>query len=306
MRLPLRHPPPEDDALPRHCAYLEALIEAAIGLPLGPAALALSSRHSRGRHGNALQWHLGLDAHDSDARLDWEDRIELKLVTVWQRGGRVVCDKLKVCDVGVDPRHKLSNVLWVFADRITRVVVGAVQTRLAGGVRERLAAAWTADPHFEHPLLFVEAREHAGRSAPAYYLSAKWFEMEGLLPASTPEIFEFDAAWWSAARQRHGRDPWITVVEDLHEIVECPRCRGPLAFDPQRLREHGFAPARHGMPAGAPCLAREHGVIDVGRLRVPLGVDAQRVRAGIEGRIGPEFVERLAHRVPEPDDHLHD
>ena len=277
-----------------------------MGLPLGPAATALSSRRSRGRHGNALQWHLGLDAHDADAQLDWENRIEIKLVSVWRRGDKVVCDKLKVCDLGVDPWHKLSNVMWVFADRLTRVVVGAIQTTLEGDLRRRLATSWDHDPHFDHPLLFVEAREHAGRAAPAYYLSARWFEVEGILPAPAPAIHTFDAGWWSAARTKHGRDPWLTIVDGSCELVQCPRCRGPIALDLDRLHAEGLTPARHGMPAGAPCLARAHLAIDVRTLAPSDIFDEAAVCAGIEARIEPHAVERLTLRVAEPADHLHD
>jgi hypothetical protein len=309
MRLPLRHAPSTVDAPQRRCAHLEALVEAAMGLPLGPAATALSSGRSRGRHGNALQWHLGLDAHDGDAHLDWEDRIEIKLVSVWRRGqgadARVACDKLKVCDVGVDPWHKLANVMWVFADRLTRVVVGAAQTTLTGASRERLATAWDQDPHFDHPVLFVEAREHAGRSAPAYYLSARWFELEGLLPAPMPSIHGFDASWWSAARARHGRDPWLTLVDGSCERVACPRCGGPLAFDPAAVLRDGFAPARHEMPAGAPCLGRAHIAVDISTISGCDAFDDLTVGEGIEGRTPPDQVARLTDRVPEPDDHMH-
>ncbi|MCA9688062.1 MAG: hypothetical protein KC636_00520, partial [Myxococcales bacterium] len=69
------------------CAYLEALIEAALGLPLAPAAELVTPARSRGRFGNALQWHLGLEPHDGAATLDWEDRIEIKMVSVWRRRG---------------------------------------------------------------------------------------------------------------------------------------------------------------------------------------------------------------------------
>ena len=61
MRLPLRHQPPRVDAPRRRCRHLELLAEAARGLPLKPAADALIGARGRGRHGNALQWHLGLD-----------------------------------------------------------------------------------------------------------------------------------------------------------------------------------------------------------------------------------------------------
>lgn len=309
MRLPLRHAPPGLDTRLRRCAHLEALVEAAIGLPLGPAAAVLSSRRSRGRHGNALQWHLGLDAHDGEAQLDWEDRIEIKLVSVWRRGSgaeaRVGCDKLKVCDIGVDPWHKLGNVMWVFADRVTRTVVGALQTTLAGDLRTRLEVAWDQDPHFDHPMLFVEAREHAGKSAPAYYLAARWFESEGLLPEPVAAIQPFDSNWWSAARNRHGRDPWLTVVDGSCDVVACPRCSGPIAFDPETLLREGFAAARHGMPADGPCLARAHGVVDVRSLAASDVFDPETICAGIESRVPAEQLGRLTDRVPEPADHLH-
>jgi len=277
-----------------------------MGLPLGPAATALSSRRSRGRHGNALQWHLGLDAHDSDALLDWEDRIEIKLVSVWRcSNGRIACDKLKVCDIGVDPWHKMGNVMWVFADRLTRVVVGAVQTTLEGGLRQRLAASWDHDPHFGHPALFVEAREHAGRSAPAYYLAARWFEQEALLPQAMPAIHTFDASWWSAARTKHGRDPWLTLVDGSCDVVQCPRCQGPIAFDAERLRAEGFAPAHHRMPAEAACLGRGHAVVDIGTVAPSEVFIPETVWEGIEARTPPDAVDRLTDRVPEPADHLH-
>jgi hypothetical protein len=165
MRLPLRHRPPLADARVQVCRHLDTLARAAVGLPLGPAAAMLGSAKSRGRHGNALQWHLGLAPHDGDATLDWEDRIEVKLVSVWRRGDRVVCDKLKVCDADLDPWRKLANVLWVFADRTTRIVIGSARTTMAGPMRERLAQVWDRDPHFDAPDLFVEARD--GEAGPA-------------------------------------------------------------------------------------------------------------------------------------------
>jgi hypothetical protein len=73
MRLPLRHPPPVVDTPRRRCAHLEALAEEALGLGLGPAAGLVAPMHARGRFGNALQWHFGLDPHDSSEQLDWED-----------------------------------------------------------------------------------------------------------------------------------------------------------------------------------------------------------------------------------------
>ena len=167
MRLPTRHPPPERDAPLRRCAHLEALVGGAIGMPLRPAAEMLDVRRSRGRYGNALQWHLGLESHDSEATLDWEDRIEIKLVSVWRRGGRVVADKLKVCDASQDPSRKLSNLVLVFADRLTRVVVGARHVVLAGDRRRRLVQRWGQDPHFRLAEAKVFTRRRQGRGRPA-------------------------------------------------------------------------------------------------------------------------------------------
>lgn len=277
-----------------------------MGLPLCGAANVLSSLRSRGRHGNALQWHFGLDPHDGRAVLDWEDRIEIKLVSVWRRSdGEVGCDKLKVCDLAIDPWHKLGNVLWVFADRLTRVVVGAALSRLAGGARERLEASWALDPHFEHPLLFVEAREQEGRSAPAYYLAARWFEEERLLPAVSPSIFPFDTAWWKAARAEHKRDPWLTLVDGSGDRIACPRCGGALHFEGERVRGSGWAPAHHAWPVGDACILRAHAVIDGRRLAMSPWQTPEEFRAALESRLTPDALWRLADRVPEPEDHEH-
>src|SRR5690606_26177909 len=119
MRRPLRHPPPAHDEPRRRCAHLEALALAAIGLPLGPAAALVASSRSRGRHGNALQWHFGLEPPDASPGRDWEDRIESTWISVWSRGqGSRACDNVTVCDLNTDPWHKLGNVLWVLADRL--------------------------------------------------------------------------------------------------------------------------------------------------------------------------------------------
>ncbi|MCA9651919.1 MAG: hypothetical protein H6712_28565 [Myxococcales bacterium] len=307
MRLPLRHPPPEHDPPRRRCAHLEALARAAVGLPLGAAADLVAPGRSRGRHGNALQWHLGLAPHDADARLDWEDRIEIKLVSVWLRGGAVVCDKLKVCDLGVDPWHKLSNVLWVFADRLTRVVVASRSSCLRGDARRRLAVSWSLDPHFEQPDLFVEARERAdGTAAPAYYLSARWLRGEGLLPAAGPGIFPFDSRWWGQTRQEHGREPLISVALDPGGQQRCRRCGGPIRFSAEVLAADGWAPAHHGMPMGAQCAPRGHVVVDGRRLLLPAEIPPEDMLDALEKRIAPDAVWRLSERIPEPDDHLHD
>jgi hypothetical protein len=311
MRLPLRHSPPGRDAPLRRCAYLEALAESAVGVPLGPAAALVASQRSRGRHGNALQWHLGLSPHDGQASLDWEDRIEVKLVSVWARGptgeGGVGCDKLKVCDIGIDPWRKLSNVLWVFADRLTRVVVGATLWHLHGAARARLETAWHADPHFGDPLLFVEAREGRGGRAPAYYLAARWFVEEGLLPRNQASgVFPFDARWCKEVRAEHGHDPLATIAwPGGSGELTCTRCGGPITYDPIRLTRAGWSPARHGMPMHGPCAARGHFVVDGQRL-ISSSVQTQlECCAAIEGRLERSKTWRLADRVEEPDDHLH-
>jgi hypothetical protein len=312
MRYPLRHPPAGRDAPLRTCAYLEALAEAARGLPLGPAAELVCARRSRGRHGNALQWHLGLEAHDGQPTLDWEDRIELKLVSVWRgRAGRLACDKIKVCDLALNPWHKLSNVLWVFVDRVTRVVVGHRFWSLSGDAREALERSWTLDPHFDHPRLFVELREQEGRQAPAYYVAARWMREVGILPEpSIKGVFPFDARWWSEARRIHGRGepPLITLWRAEDELtIACARCDGRIHFEARRVRSEGWAPALHAMPLGPACALRAHLVIDADRLPLPARHPGRaELEAGVESRVPSALVWRLANRVPEPDDHLHE
>ena len=308
MRLPLRHPPPVDDAPLRRCAHLVALADRSLGLGLAPAAALVAAPHARGRFGNALQWHFGLEPHDSSEQLDWEDRVELKLVSLWRRReGPLACDKLKVCDLTMDPWRKLGNVLWVFVDRMTRVIVGHRFTRLAGQLRGSLAAAWDLDPHFERPPLFVEAREQDERQAPAYYLSAAWLA-EHVLPRELPGVYRFDAAWWSGARDhgRRRRDPQLALWRGQPSPLACPRCAGPLHFEAPQLRAEGWAPAVHAMPLGAECGLRAHAIIAATRL--PLAPDAQGwhdLAAALEGRTAPEQVERLSDQVLEPDDHEH-
>lgn len=321
MRLPLRHPPPGVDAPLRRCAHLEALADASLGLCLTPAAALVATPTARGRHGNALQWHFGLDPHDSSEQLDWEDAVEIKLVSVWQRGGRLACDKLKVCDLTADPWRKLGNVLWVFADRMTRTIVGHRFWRLAGADREALAAAWHADPHFEQPALFVESREQEPtrknpiRQAPAYYLSAAWIAAH-VLPPALPGVYPFDARWWSTARD-HGtrrRDPALALwrgEDNLHgpsglTTVRCPRCGGPLHADLERVRADRWAPAVHAMPIGPDCGLRAHAVLDVAGLALaPGALGRAELEVAIEGRAAPDQVACLADGVLEPDDHGH-
>lgn len=302
MRLPLRHRPPPADATPAVCRWLDALSRAAVGMPLAPAAAMLGSAKSRGRHGNALQWHFGLAAHDGDATLDWEDRIEIKLVSVWQRGDKVVCDKLKVCDADLDPWRKLANVLWVFADRTTRVVVGSRRTTLAGPLRASLVSAWDLDPHFEQPDLIVEARDGADGPAPAYYLAASWFQREGILPSRSPAIFPFDPRLASQALAETRRDPVITVGDTSRT---CPRCGAPLTVEIDELATRGFAVAHHGMPLPPSCAPAVHLVIDGARIPEPAALSRAEQIALLEGRTPRDAIPRLCDRVAEPDDHAH-
>ncbi len=309
MRLPLRHAPTGQDAPLRRCAHLEALAVAALGLPLGPAMELVTARRSRGRYGNALQWHFGLDTHDGLPQLDWEDRIEIKMLTVWrQQAGKIRCDKLKVCDQQLDPWHKLSNVLWVLVDRVTRVVVGSRLTHLAGPMRERLERCWGQDPHFDNPVMFVEAREQDGRQAPAYYLAARWFREEGILPESLPGVYRYDAKWFRESRHQHGRklDPLVALWRPGERELACPRCQGRLLVEPDRVAKNGWAPAKHTMPLGDACALRGHLVVDATKL--PLDNHhpyRSELEAGIERRVAAEQVWRLADRVIEPEDHLH-
>jgi hypothetical protein len=307
MRLPLRHPPPKTDPPLLRCLHLEWTADAALGLPLGPAARYVSHRGGRGRYGSALQWHLGLEPHDGEAKLDWEDRIELKMVSVWRNAdGRTACDKLKVCDVNVDPWHKLSNVLWVFVDRVSRVVLGHRFTRMSGGMRTRLSESWEADLHFGDADLFVESRDRKdGGNAPAYYLAANWFRKEGLLPEAVGT--RFDSKLWGELRKvGKGRDPRVSLVSpEVGSPAACPRCDGPLHFDEMSLSSRGFAAGRHGMPLGEHCALRGHLIIDPAHLPTGRACTREEQLAGVEDRVAASGVWRLAARVPEPEDHEH-
>jgi hypothetical protein len=306
--VPLRHPPPDRDPSRLSCAYLRHLVEAAVGLPLGPAAAMLASPRSRGRHGSALEWHLGLTPHDASAEPDWEGRIEIKLVRVWRSAGAIVCDKIKVCDADCDPWKKLANVLFVFADRTTRVVVGHAFFHLAGAARQRLAEAWGLDTHFDKPLVFVESRDSADGPTPAYYLAASWPAIEGLLPRDDEAILD------APKLPPRAGDPILATVDDGQlragpspnlVTVRCPRCRAPMHFDPAALREHGSAPAHHGHPLRKPCAAREHLVVRRDRLPRPGFATPAEAIAILEEREPPGHTTRLSDRIPEPDDHGH-
>jgi len=277
-----------------------------MGLPIRPAADLLSSPRSRGRHGNALQWHFGLDPHDGRAEPDWEGRIEIKLVSVWTTPqGRVASDKLKVCDLAVDPWRKLSNVLFVFADRMTRVIVGASFFHLQGDALARLRTSFAVDPHFDEPMLFVESREHAGRSAPAYYLSQRWLAQELLLPPPTPSILPIDRRWWNAVRAEHGREPLPTLVDPGRPPIACPRCGAALRYDAAVVAARGWAPAWHGLPLGSRCAVVGHFAVDQGAIPVSAVATSAELRDAIEGRVERQALWRLADRVPEPEDHEH-
>jgi hypothetical protein len=311
VRLPLRHPPPTGDVVRRRCTHLEVLAEHALGLPLGAAARVLTGGRSRGRHGIALQWHLGLEAHDGRAEPDWEGRIEIKLVSLWRRGETVLADKVKVCDAALDPRLKLASVLWVFADRATRVVVGHGFTALAGPLREALSAGWDADPHFEDAPIVLEERRTGDLSAPAYYLQASFLREVGIVPRRAPHgVLPFDASWWRGARAQHGgRDPLWTVVTDRAVADEghapCPRCGAGVRFDPARLRELGWSPGLHA-PSGSPhCLTFGHAVVDAAELPRPRACSVGEQHAALCMTHAAHEVVRLSDRIPEPDDHEH-
>lgn len=296
MRLPLQHVPPAEPPPRRVCEYLLRLARAADGLPLGPAANLIASARSRGRHGNALQWHLGLDGHDARVEPDWEGRIEIKLVTVWRSGGALCCDKLKVCDAHVDPWAKLANVLFVFADRLTRTVVGHRLAHLRDAAWAGLVRAWDVDPHFGAPELFVESRQRDDGMSPAYYVSAAWL-LAHVLPAELDGVFD------APRRVAHAGDPVLTLAAGVP--TPCPRCGAPVVYDAAVLEQRGCAAAHHGLPLAGGCGAREHVVVDPARLRPP-AVAAAHQHDGLQGLITPDRVVRLAELVVEPEDHGHE
>ena len=309
MRLPVRHAAPSEDAPRRECAYLDALLDAAVGLPLRPAVGMFGTHASRGRYGNALQWHLGLEAHDAVAALDWEAAIELKLVSVWRTSrGTIACDKLKVCDVSVDPRDKLSNVAFVLVDRITRVIVGSRRIRLAGALRASLAERWDADPHFDDAPLFVESRGEGDKSAPAYYLAASWLASMLGVEAELPGVYAFDSSRWTSLRaEGGGRDPLVSVLDAgaMSERHRCPRCPGTLRVDPLKFQATGICAASHTRGMGERCDHRGHIAVDGRGLGRLAACSMEELLAGIEDRVPACEVWRLADRVAEPGDHLH-
>jgi hypothetical protein len=217
----------------------------------------------------------------------------------------LVCDKLKVCDADRDPWRKLANVLWVFADRATRIVIGSARTTMAGPMRERLAQVWNRDPHFDGPDLFVEAREGDTGPAPAYYLAATWLAREEILPPLSPAIFDFDPRLWSRAIAESGRDPVFTVVRTGEEIRVCPRCGAPLSFAAPELLRRGLAVAHHGLPLPRSCAPALHVVIDGSRFPPPAVLSRAEQIGAVEGRTPLDAVPRLCDRVAEPEDHAH-
>ncbi len=305
MRLPLQHAPPAELPLRMRCIYLEHLVGAARGLPLAPAAALVASPRSRGRHGNALQWHLGLDSHDASAAPDWEGRIEIKLVTVWRVGGVLACDRLKVCDVSIDPWRKLANVMFVCADRLTRTVVGHCQLHLAGPPREQLVRAWQVDPHFGTPDLLVESRQQGDVMSPAYYVSSAWL-LAHVIPTDLQGVFE------APRRVVHGGEPMLTIVDAVVDAsgpanpTPCPRCGAPLRYDAERVAARGCAPVHHGLPLAPGCATRQHIAVAAQWLPTPARGDRATQRAGLQGTLPPEHVGRLAEAIPEPDDHGHE
>lgn len=320
MKLPLRHPPPPTIAQEaQRCLYLEELAEAAVGLPLGHAASQLMHARGRGRHGNALQWHLGLQKSDSLAQLDWEDRIEIKLVSVWRRPfDRLGCDKLKVCDANVDPWRKLSNVLWVCADRMTRVVQGCHLTHLQDCGWDALRRSWQQDPHFEQPDLFIESREtsrikdgaaRGGLSrpsmAPAYYVSARWVSEHVLTRLPSARTFlQWDGASWQQWRKREW-PPCYLIVEAGREAPRCPACGEELVGQEGARPERGWIELLH--PRGACPEFRERTVVGVDGSYIPKSpvLSREEQAQALSGAAAGTELIRLVDRCLEPEDHLH-
>lgn len=308
MRLPLAHPPSSAAPEARRCDYLLDLAEASVGLPLGMAAQRLMDGQGRGRHGNALQWHLGLDIRDGRAQLDWENRIEIKLVSVWRtQSGAWSCDKLKVCDHNVDPWHKLSNVLWVFADRMTRVVLTTQLRPLQGALREAMARAWTQDPHFGAPDLFVESRDRGEAMSPAYYLSSAIMRSAVVQPAAvtvpsrSPLMWDpIAAASWR--KQRH-EPVWVLIDEDA-PMPRCPVCNAALGIEDTQGVERGWVPLVHA-PSQSPCQAWNW--IGVDGAHVPPSPVLSRIEQlqALMAIPGQGELLRLADRCIEPLDHGH-
>ena len=305
MRLPLRHRPSPPDPTPAYCGYLDALAAGLCGLSLHAAARHVASLRSRGRFGTALQWHLGLAAHDSGPAADWEGRIEIKLVTIHRTGaGAVRCDKIKVCDADLDPFERLDDVLFVFADRLTRMVVGHRWFHRAGAAAAALAAACDQDPHFDRPALFVEARGGPGRSQPAYYVTAAFVREHVGLP-DHPAVLPDDPT--VRAELRAGRrDPLWTPLDPRQDEGPCPRCGGIVRRlgDAGAFARRGYAPAVHRLPLAGPCARFSHAVVAPERLPPPApGVFGPREQIDSLACTGP--VLRIADRVLEPDDHEH-
>lgn len=308
MRLPLAHAPWPSEPEPRSCDYLLDLADASVGLPLGMAAQRLMNGQGRGRHGNALQWHLGLDIRDGRAELDWEDRIEIKLVSVWRTAsGSWSCDKLKVCDHNVDPWHKLSNVLWVFADRMTRVVLTTQLAHLQGALREAMAQAWTQDPHFGAPDLFVESRDRGQSMSPAYYLSSAIMRRAVVQPASLAVPSRSPLMWdpiAAATWRKQQREPVWVLIDAGAPVPRCPVCQGALSIEDTAGVERGWVELKHA-PSSSPC--RDWNWIGVDGAQVPPSPVLSRKEQlqALMAIPGQGELLRLADRCIEPFDHGH-
>lgn len=307
MRLPLAHPPPGHLDPELGCDFLLDLADASLGLPLGMASQRLMSGQGRGRHGNALQWHLGLDIRDSRPELDWENRIEIKLVSVWRKAdGGWSCDKLKVCDHGVDPWHKLSNVLWVLADRMSRVILATRMSPLRGLMRDAMARAWSQDPHFGAPDLFVESRDRGQAMSPAYYLSASIMRQAVVEPASRGALAS-PLTWdpVTAARWRkEGRPPVWVLVDPGQALPRCPVCRAPLSIENTRNLERGWLPLVHA-PNSSPCSAWNWVGIDGAHVPPSPVLSREEQAMALRALSHEEPLVRLVDRCPEPVDHGH-
>ena len=308
MRLPLRHPPPGRPAGIARCLHLEELARASEGLVLGPASEQLMRGRSRGRYGNALQWHFGLAKSDALAELDWENRIEIKLVSVWRRSdGSWACDKLKVCDHAIDPWHKLSNVLWVCADRMTRVILGTHLTTLSGDFLNRLSRSWSMDPHFDRPDLWIESRESEGQQAPAYYLTSSILQEFVLDPArltasACPVMF--DGVMWTHWRQI-GASPRFLLTEAGRLSHRCPSCGEALELQNATRIDRGWAELMHPRAMGRPCERSVWLALDGGHVPSSMVMSRDEQASALLDPCNPSVLFRLADVCPEPDDHMH-
>ncbi len=304
------------------------------GICLAPAARVVAPARSRGRHGLALQWHLGLAAHDPSPLPDWEERIEVKLLTVWRRSdGTLASDKVKICEASSDPNAKLANVLWVLADHATRVVVGHTYTVLAGPMRAELESSWYEDPHFGEPTIYVESRDSGRACSPAYYLTPSFVSKHVLAPMGPLSgVFEHTSSLAASAQARAafgledrasaaamttGPDTYSSagslqapaLVADAHSLspsdpVRCPSCTGELLVTGQDLAQRGVLFAAHRLARGCPHPWVR--VVDQSAL-VPATICSRSEQIDlVVDRVPLASIWRVSDRVLEPEDHLHD